>query len=362
MQIEPLIHRCGVGPVFLPGIPVNRLPFRTIDLHCHLHTPEVERVSADHPVKRSIVAAEMAAIGAESALVNSERYATVLPKLTLAAERLRDMDTMGVDIQAVSPSPLQYTYWAEPDFAEALAELQNDAVATLCADHPERFVGLGTVALQDPQRAARQLERLMKTMNFKGVEIGTFVAGRDIADRFFDPFWAKADELSAVVFIHPWGTTVGTRLSEHYLMNIIGQPFETTVGLSKLIFGGTLDRHPSVKIVAAHGGGYLPVYTGRSDHAHAVRPESSRCICRPSEYLRRIWFDSVVHDPDQLSELVDRVGADRVLLGTDYPFDMGHFDPTEMTRGLDPESQRQILGANAAVLLGLENADQTDER
>lgn len=356
----PSLHTCRLQQAHLPGTLVRRLPFLAVDMHCHNHSPEVEGLSADHPVRKAVAALEAEAIGAASVRVNVERYASVLPKLTLASERLADMDAMGVDVQVVSPSPLQYAYWAEQALADQLVGLQNEAVAVLCGDHPDRFVGLGTVALQDPARAARQLERLMKKDGFKGVEIGTYVAGRDIADRFFDPFWTKADELGAVVFIHPWGTTVGSRLADHYLMNVVGQPFETTVGLSKLILGGTLDRCPGVKIVAAHGGGYLPAYIGRSDHAYAVRPDAGTCACLPSTYLRRIWFDSVVYDPKQLARLIDAVGADRVVLGTDYPFDMGHYDPAGLVVGLDTETQRRLLGGNAAGMLGLRQKELTE--
>jgi aminocarboxymuconate-semialdehyde decarboxylase len=194
----------------------------------------------------------------------------------------------------------------------------------------------------------------MRKRGFKGVEISTRACDIDVADRRFDPFWAKADELGAVVFIHPWGTTLGARLASHYLMNTIGQPFETTVCLSKLIFGGTLDRHRRLKIVAAHGGGYLPTYSGRSNHAWAVRPDVSGCEYPPSDYLKRIWYDSVVFDTESLSRLIAAVGIRQVLLGTDYPFDMGHYDPASLVEHLDPESQRMLLGESAAKLLNLE--------
>ena len=350
------LHRCSHQIVPL-GTPVERAPYRTIDVHCHAFSAAAEALIAEHPARQKTATAEAAALGPVSRAVNAERAAALAPRLSGVEERLRDMDAMGVDIQLISPSPTQYHYWADPEIAEKVTNAINDHVAELCAAHPHRLLGLGTVALQHPQAAARQLESLMRGHHgFKGVEISSLVEGADIADRRFDPFWAKAEELGAVVFIHPWGTSLGTRLSDHYLMNIIGQPLETTICLSKLIFGGTLDRHPGLKLIAAHGGGYLPLVSGRSDHAHGARPEAAGCACLPSHYLRRIWFDSVVHGPHHLERLAEEVGVNRLLIGTDYPFDMGHYDPASLVAGFDEGARQRILGGNAAELLGLDPA------
>jgi aminocarboxymuconate-semialdehyde decarboxylase len=352
------LHRCG--PIQVPvrvGERVRRLPWRTIDVHGHVFVPAVEALVAGHPRKVAEAAAGAEAMGAEAGRVNAAMMSSLFARLTDIETRRADMDAMGVDVQAVSPSPTQYYSWADPDLAELIADQQNEAIAALCASDPGRFVGLGAVSLQYPQRAARQLEILVRERGFKGVEISSRANDIDIADRRFDPFWAKAEELVAVVFIHPWGTTLGTRLASQYLMNTIGQPFETTVCLSKLIFEGTLDRHPGLKLIAAHGGGYLPLYTGRSDHARAARPDVNGCDCRPSDYLKRIWFDSVVYDSDSLKRLIEAVGISQVVLGTDYPFDMGHYDPASLLKGLDETSQRMILGETAAALLNLAPAE-----
>jgi aminocarboxymuconate-semialdehyde decarboxylase len=354
----PVLHRCG--PIHVPvrvGERVRRLPWHSIDVHCHVFAPAVEALVAGHPQKTREVAATAEAMGAEATGVNTTMMGSLLPRLTDIDTRRADMDAMGVDVQVISPSPTQYYYWADPDLADLIVARQNDAIAALCASDPKRFVGLGAVSLQHPERAARQLETLVRDRGFKGVEISTRADDSDIAERRFDPFWTKADELGAVVFIHPWGTTLGTRLSCHYLMNTIGQPFETTVCLSKLMFSGTLDRRRRLKIIAAHGGGYLPLYMGRSNHARAVRPGVTGCECRPSDYLKRIWFDSVVYEPAGLKRLIDAVGVDRVLLGTDYPFDMGHYDPASLLADLDETSQRMILGETAATLLELAHSD-----
>jgi aminocarboxymuconate-semialdehyde decarboxylase len=197
----------------------------------------------------------------------------------------------------------------------------------------------------------------MRQLGLKGVEISTSVNGEELDAARLTPFWKKAEELGAVIFIHPFGTTLGERTRTHYLSNIIGQPLETTIALSHLIFGGVLDRHPGLRIVAAHGGGYLPSYCGRTNHGHAVRPETKAgAQLRPVDYLRRMWFDTLVYEPEGLRHLVSVVGASQVVVGSDYPFDMGHYDPHALlaaTEGLTAAEVSAIRGGNALALLGL---------
>jgi len=279
------------------------------------------------------------------------------PRLTRVEQRLADMDSMGVDIQVLSPSPTQYYYWADRDRAQQIVRVQNEHVAEVCAQHPDRLIGLGTLALQHAELAAEQLEYGMKRLGLKGVEISTSVNGEELDVARLTPFWRRAEELGALVFIHPFGTTLGERVNTHYLSNIIGQPLETTIALSHLIFGGVLDRHPGLRIVAAHGGGYLPSYCGRSNHGYAVRPEAKAgAQLPPVEYLRKIWFDTLVYEPEALRHLINVVGVSQVVVGSDYPFDMGHYDPHGLlaaTNGLSEAERSAILGGNAATLLGL---------
>jgi aminocarboxymuconate-semialdehyde decarboxylase len=330
----------------------------TVDFHCHVLTLAAEALVADRPEKRAEPALMLAGIGAESlAHNNAVMLPKAFPKLTRVEQRIADMDAMGVDMQVLSPSPSQYYYWADPDLARQVVRTQNEHVAEVCARHPDRLVGLGTLALQHPALAAEQLRDLMKRLGLKGVEISTTVGDRELDAPELAPFWAAADELGAIVFIHPFGTTLGKRVSSHYLSNIIGQPLETTIALSHLIFGGVLDRHPGLKIVAAHGGGYLPSYCGRSNHGHAVRPEArAEAGQKPIEYLRRIWFDTLVYEPQALRHLIDVVGVSQLVVGSDYPFDMGHEDPHGLlaaTPGLSDAERAAILGGNARSLLGL---------
>jgi aminocarboxymuconate-semialdehyde decarboxylase len=330
----------------------------TIDMHCHLLTPAVDQLAAERRPERPAEPAQPPdAAAAESAAHNRELARTVYaPKLTDIATRLADMDAMGVDIQAVSPSPTQYYYWAERDLAEAIVGGVNTHIAEVCASAPDRFVGLGTVALQHPALAADQAEHAVRGLGLKGVEISTLIDGVDAGDPRFDPFWARMEALDAVVFMHPMGTSIGARLSRFYLSNIVGNPAETAMALSQMIFGGVFDRYPGLKLLAAHGGGYLPAYAARSDHGWEVRPEAHVCKEPPSAYMRRFWYDTIVYDPDQLRRLIEVVGADRIVVGTDYPFDMGDYDPHALIDALDGVSEDErsaILGGNAKALLKL---------
>jgi len=328
---------------------------RVVDIHAHVLVPAVEVLVADRPERIAALRAQGEAAGAASTQHNRQLFANeYMPKLTNVATRLAAMDAMGVDMQAVSVSPTQYYYWADRDLAQAIAQTANEHLAELAAAHPDRFVGLATVSLQHPDLAAEQLTIAMKH-GLRGCQISTLIDGAELADRRHDPFWSRAEALGAVVFVHPLGCTLGDRVQPYYLSNIVGQPIETALALSHLIFGGTLDRHPRLKLCAAHGGGYLPSYIARSDHGYAVRPESRTMAHAPSTYLKRIWFDSLVYTPRALETLVREVGASQVVIGTDYPFDMGTTAPLQQIEQADlSEAAREcIRGRNALELLSL---------
>lgn len=358
------LHTCGPScPPNCPSQPrvdleraAGKRPL-TIDMHCHVVVPQIEVLIGARQEKAAEMAQLAAGMGAASVEHNNKvMLPSAGPRLVNLDMRLADMDSMGVDVQVISPSPTQYYYWADVDLATDFVRTQNEGIASLCEQHPARLAGLGNVALQHPQLAVRQLEYAVRELGLKGVELSTSVNGLELADPSFDIFWAKAEELGCVVFIHPFGTSLGERIDQFYLGNTIGQPLETTVALSSLIFSGTLDRYPGVKIVAAHGGGYLPTYIGRSNHAWRVRPEAHKPLRKPSDYLRQIWFDTVVYEPHALRYLIDQVGAGQVVVGTDYPFDMGDYQVHDLIAsvvGLSDAEKEQILGGNASALLGL---------
>ncbi|KRB93590.1 amidohydrolase [Noviherbaspirillum sp. Root189] len=338
----------------------------TVDLHCHAMFPEVEKLVAGLPQKAAEPEMMLRAMGSESVQYNNTHMLPqVGPKLVNLELRLRDMDAMGVDVQLVSPTSTQHYYWAEPDLSEEVVRIQNEGIAQLCATHPDRFVGLGTLALQHPDLAIAQLEHAVRKLGLRGVEISTMIGGKELADPSLERFWAKVEELGCIVFIHPFGTTLGSRLDRFYLQNVIGQPIETTIALSHLIFGGVLDRYPGVKILAAHGGGYLPSYIGRSNHAWQARDDAHKSKKAPGEYLKQIWFDHLVYEPEAMRHLVAEAGASQVVIGTDYPFDMGHYaihDLLDAVPGLSESDKELILHKNAERLLGVAFSDMRTKR
>jgi aminocarboxymuconate-semialdehyde decarboxylase len=272
-------------------------------------------------------------------------------------KRIEDMDRMGIGIQAISPAPRQTYYGADPDLGLAASRAINDFIADICGRYPDRFVGLGTVPFQAPELAIAELERLHKSAGFRGIEIMTHVAGEDLSAERFRKIFARCEELGLVVFMHSDGFTEANRLAEHYFNNVIGNPLDSTIALHHLIFGGVLADHPNLKLVVSHGGGYLPAYSGRIDHAASARPDTCTCLRHmPTTYLKRLYFDTIVYTHHQLHYLVEQYGADHVLMGTDYPADMGEVDPigfVESASQLDDTERRAILGRNAARLLNI---------
>jgi aminocarboxymuconate-semialdehyde decarboxylase len=329
----------------------------TIDVHAHIIVPELFPLVTDRPGHSDEQEQQLRSFGRESTEHNARlAVGEYAPLLTDMSSRLTAMDSAGIDIQAVSVIPTQYHYWAGRGLAGEIVSAVNTRIAAMARDQPSRVVGLATVALQHPDLAASQLAEAVGKLGLRGAEISTSAAGRDLSDPYFEPFFAAAAELSAFVFIHPWGCSLGQRLNSWYLGNIIGQPAETTLALSHLIFGGVLDRHPDLIVCGTHGGGYLPQYIGRADHAYAVRPESAAMKQPPSAYLRQLYFDSLVYTPGTARQLIDAAGAGHVLLGTDYPFDMGVTDPLrrlDAVPGLSGDERAAIAGGTAARLLGV---------
>jgi aminocarboxymuconate-semialdehyde decarboxylase len=326
-----------------------------VDLHCHVHTP-----AADELAKQSQQPAvdPLARYGNARTQARQQQLRVELDrKLTSIEQRLADMNRMGIDVQAISTSPMQYYYRVEPDLGRQTSRIINERLAEIVASHPDRFVAFGTVPMQAPELAVAELEYCMRKLGFRGLELGTNVNGAELSDARFEAFFAKAEELGAVLFLHPSGFTDTSRLREHFLTNVIGNPLDTTFALSHIVFGGVLERHPGLKFVAAHGGGYLGHYPARMDHAYKVRPECHDHIKRPpTSYMKKIYFDTMVFSHAQLEHLVNLWGADHVVIGTDYPYDMGYYRPVDFVNGskrLARAQKNAIIGGNAAKLLKL---------
>jgi aminocarboxymuconate-semialdehyde decarboxylase len=314
---------------------------------------------ADEMVKHAFAADREPAHRFSNALsraTNQTQMANVHACLTSVEQRLRDMDKMGVDVQAISCSPFQFKYSLEPELGLRAARAINEHLAAIVARHPDRFVALANVPLQAPQAAAEELERCVDDLGFRGVEIGTNVAGAEIS-RGRDAFWAMVQKLDVMVFLHPNGFTGGERLSDHYFNNVIGNPLDSTIAVGHLVFDGVLERFPRLKIVVAHGGGYAAHYPARMDHAWSARPDARTALRRaPRRSLAKLYFDTIVFDREQLRHLVNLWGADHVVVGTDYPYDMGWYDPRGFVDGcafLTDADRAKIMGLNAARLLKL---------
>ena len=326
-----------------------------VDIHCHyLNRDAAAKLAHLNPSQYEPSVKFASQLTRE---VNVKQMQDRAPKLSTIEVRIADMDRMGIDIQAVCPAPQQTYYWTEPGLGLEVSRMINDRLAQIVATWPDRFVALGTVPLQNVGLAVAELERCVKQLRLRGVEINPNVAGRELTDPSLnlDRFFAKARELDIVIFMHPIGFTQGERLMDHYLNNLIGNPLDTTVGTSHLIFGGVMERHPGLKIVLPHAGGFLGHYWARMDHGWRARPDCRTIIKKaPTTYLKKFYFDTITFDPEMLRNLIDKFGAAQVLLGTDYPFDMGEEDPVGLINSVPrlPSAEKErIMGGNAVRLL-----------
>jgi aminocarboxymuconate-semialdehyde decarboxylase len=308
---------------------------KTIDVHCHCVIPETLAMMGKTPSANEMRGPGITEVG---------------------LRRIREMDQQGIDVEAISINPFWYT--AARDVAEKLIKTQNEKLTELCAAHPDRFVGFASVALQHPDLAIQQLEYAIKKLDMRGVAVGASVAGEEFSDAKFHPFWAKCEELGILVFIHPQSTPdLAKRFKGNgWLANTIGNPLDTTIALSHLIFEGTLDKFPGLKICSAHGGGFLPSYAPRSDNALRVAPDMDTGVKlkkKPTEYLRTMYYDTLVFTSEALRHLAAEVGVSQLVIGTDHPIPWQDksVDHILNTPGFTDEERRAMLGETAAKLL-----------
>lgn len=269
--------------------------------------------------------------------------------------KLESMDRKGIDVSVISPAPPMFYYWADVDLAVKTARLVNDGVAEMVAARPSRLRGMATVPMQHPDAAIDEMERVVREYGFKAIEIGTSIEGAQLAESRFRPVLRRAQELGLFVFAHPYYVGAKSGLESYYLTNLIGNPLDTTVMVANLMYSGVLDELPDLRICLAHGGGFTPYQIGRLVHGHKVRPEArQRSGTSPKQLLRRFYFDSLVFDPQALRYLIDLVGADRVCIGTDSPFDMGDEHPGETISSvprLTKEEHHEVCCGTALRLL-----------
>ena len=329
------------------------VPEGAVDVHAHVLVPEVYAATKAHSLFGLM--AEDPAASEEIRTATRARSAAVERRMADVGERVAAMDAMGVAVQVLTASLVhQCTYFAEPEESLALERASNDRIASFVAARPGRFLGLGGVPLHEPSLAAEELERCATVLGLSGVQISTRAGGMEIGDARLRPFWAKAEALGAVVYVHPAGNP-DARLRPWQLWNSLGQAMEEAFAIASLLYEGVLERHPALKLCISHGGGYMPYYTGRVDRNYAEKPATRVNMRRPpTDYLRMLHYDSCVYDAGTLAVLVDKVGEDRVLLGSDYP--VGEARPVEFVTGnpaLSAGQQARILRGNAFRLFGL---------
>jgi aminocarboxymuconate-semialdehyde decarboxylase len=269
-------------------------------------------------------------------------------------KRFQDMDAAGIDMQVVSNTPQTFFYNQDAALTAVLAALQNDQIAKVVAAHPDRLLGIATLPMQAPQLAADELRRAVRKLDLKGAQIGSNVNGRNLDDPALEPLWAAANELGAFIMVHPTQVAGAERLKSYYLVNLIGNPLDTTIAAAALVFGGVIERYANIKFLMVHGGGFVPYQIGRFQHGWQVRSEpQAKLKVSPDASLARLLFDTILHGQPALEFLVGSCGASRVLLGSDYPFDMGTLECVRQVRALavSEDDKATILGGAAMEVL-----------
>ena len=322
-----------------------------IDMHTHALSRRVNPLIADvFDPKSNPYIRDMSP---ESAATDVEQGKLLPERMLNLDERRGAMKRMGIDVQVIAPAPAQQHYWADEDRQVALSRAQNEDLAALVGEDPARFVAMGTLPMRFPNRAVEEAVHAVEALGLRAFQIDSHVEALELSDPAFDPLYKRLSELRAPLFVHPLGFSHGQRLGPFFMVNTVAQPLEETIAISHFILGGVLDRHPDLHVIIAHGGGFYPFYAGRFDHAWKARPEVRKlCPQAPSTYLKRFWYDTCVFDPVLIARLVETVGAARVMLGSDYPFDMGDDDPvgTFDKAGIKAADRKGVLHDNAARL------------
>lgn len=328
-----------------------------IDLHTHILPKEWPDLVAKTGYK-GWPRLEHHGVGCAKIMIDEKLFREVEENCWNPEARLKDCERTGVNLQVLSTVPVMFAYWAKGEDAYDLSRFLNDHIASIVRRYPTRFAGLGTLPMREPELAVKELERCVKDLGLRGVEIGTHIAGKNLDKFALFPIFAKAEELGAAIFIHPWEMMGQDQMPRHFLPWLVGMPAETTRAICSMIFGGILERLPLLKVGFAHGGGSFAFTLGRIEAGYHARPD----LCQkhiqkpPRTYLNQMYFDTLVHDADALRFLIQSCSVDRLALGSDYPFPLGEDRPghlIESMQDLSPRDKKRLLGGTALEFLGL---------
>ena len=329
-----------------------------IDVHTHVEfagTFDIlkKRYSDEEIFDRFVVSVT----GRRSAEINRGKVSAIRDALRDPQKKIRDMDDQGIRLSVLSSTPFGFFYEVEDELAVELARFQNDQLAEMVGKYPDRFAAMATLPLQVPGEALKELERATKKLGLRGIEIGSHVNQRELGDEAFSPIYKALEDLDMPIFIHPHHVAGLDRLLNFYLNNLIGNPLDTTIAAANLIFSGVLEKYPRLKIILAHAGGQFPYIIGRMEHGYQVRPECQEKVHKPPlAFFKNFYFDIITHNPDALRYLISFAGSDHVLLGSDYPYDMGDLNPVQTVSqlsGIEAKDRQKIMRENAIALFGL---------
>ena len=327
-----------------------------IDFHTHIISEDFLNLAEKYSDERWPVLEKTCDCGA-NIMIKGKKFREITDHAWDAEARIKDMDEEGIDIQVLSPIPVTFSYWSDPEKGLELARFQNDFIASVVKKHPKRFIGLGTVPLQDVEASIKEMERAVNELGLKGIQIGSNINGRNLDDESLEPFFKMAHEQSIPLFVHPWETLGGERMPRHNFMYMVGMPSETALAAGSIIMSGMLDRYPELKVCFAHGGGALPYLLPRMDKGWEVWPHIRKTDKPPSHYAKLLYYDSLVYDENNLQFMIDRFGARQIIAGSDYPFLLREAPSGKVVdrlATLDDAEKEHIHGLNALEFLNLD--------